>query len=483
MVFFPNPIPVPQLSLVLPEIVLLALTCVVLLTDLFIPARSKIISYLLVQASLIAVAVILILQFHWPTTYTFSDMFVFDKIGSLMKIFMVGVVFFVFLYSRGYLRQTRLPQGEMYVLGMLSLLGMMVLVSANNFIPLYLGLELLSLPMTAMVAMNRGSGIAAEAAIKLFVMSALASAILLYGLSLLYGTTKSLDINQVAQAVATMPNSQYPVVILSLVFVVIGFAFKIGAVPFHMWVPDIYAGSPNSVVLFVSAAPKIAGLGMAIRLLVQALPSMNIEWQALLIVIAILSIALGNLVAIAQRSFKRMLAYSSIAHMGYMLLGLLAANPTGYGAALFYILVYSIMALGSFAVIVLMSNSGIEIENISDLQGLNSRDPWLAFLLMMLLFSMAGIPPLAGFFAKIGVLEALIGVHLVWLAAYALIFAIVGSYYYIRVVKVMYFEEPKITDPIQYSMEARLAMSVNGLAVLVLGIFPGVLFTLCQRAF
>ena len=334
--------------------------------------------------------------------------------------------------------------GEYFLLGLFAVLGMMVMASAYSFLTNYLGLELLSLSLYAMVAMQKDSLAATEAAMKYFVMGALASGILLYGISMVYGATGSIFILQIANTMPNMHAEQNSLVLFGMIFILVGLLFKFGAVPFHMWVPDVYQGAPTSMTLFIASAPKIAAFGIMMRILVEALPSMQVQWEQVLIVVAILSMFAGNLLAIAQTNIKRMLAYSSIAHIGYMLLGIIAGpnSAEGYSAAMFYIATYVIVAAGAFAIIALLSRSGVEFDQLEDYRGLNTRNPWLAFMLLLMVFSMAGIPPTVGFFAKLGLLEALVEAHLVWLAAIALLFAIIGAYYYLRIVMLMYFEEP-----------------------------------------
>ena len=373
-------------------------------------------------------------------------------------------------------------RGEYYILGLFSMLGMMVLVSAHSLITIYLGLELLSLPLYAMVAMRRDDQKATEAGMKYFVMGAVASGMLLYGISFIYGSVHTINLAQIATALAA-GHVLMPVFLLGLVLIIVGIAFKLGVVPFHMWLPDVYDGAPNSVMMFVGTAPKVAAFGMAIRLLVEMMPTMQAQWQPLFIFLAILSMGLGNLLAIAQTNIKRMLAYSGIAHIGYMLLGLIAGTANGYSSALFYIIVYVFMSLAAFSMIILLSRQGFECENISDLKGLNTRSPWLALMVLFTMFSMAGIPPFIGFFAKLSVLEALISVHIVWLAVLAIVFAIIGLYYYLRVIKVVYFEQPDTDEPIAWNFDMRIILSVNSMALLFFGLFPGAIFALCQYTF
>lgn len=475
------PINVPNFYPAIPEIIILGMACLILLIGVLSkPKYSGSISYFLTQLTLLALIIVTpIIGKH--SAVTFNHSFILDRFAILVKevVYICGL--FSFLYSRRYIQDREIPVSEYYVLGLLSILGMMVLISAYDFLTLFLGLELTSLPIYAMVALQRNSSICSEAGVKYFIIGTMASGMLLYGFSLLYGVTGTIQLIEVALKINLDPKNT--VVVMGLVFSVVGIAFKLGAVPFHMWVPDVYEGAPTSVTLFLGSAAKLAALGLAIRLLVDALIPINFYWQELLMIVAILSIGIGNLVAIVQTNIKRMLAYSSIAHIGYMTLGLVAGTKTGLSAATFYMISYAIMTLGAFGFIVILSRAGYEMEYIEDFKGLNSRNPWLAFMMMLIMFSLAGIPPLVGFMAKVSVLEALIEVHLVWLAVYAIVFAIVGAYYYIRVVKVMYFEEPEISASISCPIDMRLAMSANGLAVLVLGIFPGILFELCQKAF
>ncbi|MGB6975864.1 MAG: NADH-quinone oxidoreductase subunit NuoN [Gammaproteobacteria bacterium] len=471
-------------SLIIPELFMLTMACIALLAGLFAKKHGVGICYALVQIALLGTALLALRYYQQPTLISFYGSVILDPLAVLLKIAICLISFMVFWYSREYVREY-MPhyQLEYYVLGLFAVLGTLVLVSAYNFLTLFLGVELFSLPVYAMIALRRDSAICSEAAMKYFVISAIASGMLLYGLSMLYGATQTIELNTVASVTANAPASQQIILSLGLVFVTVGIAFKLGAVPFHMWVPDVYEGAPSSVTLFIASAPKIAGLALALRLLVNALPGLHVQWHELLIAIALLSMALGNIVAIVQTNFKRMLAYSSIAQMGYMLLGLLSATPAGYAAATFYMISYSIMVLGAFGMLLLLNRSGFEAKWIQDFQGLNSRDPWLAFMMLLILFSMAGIPPIVGFMAKVSVLEALISVHQVWLAAVALLFAIIGAYYYIYVVKVMYFESPKTATPVACSLNMRLAMSLNGLTVLLLGLFPGALFNICRAVF
>lgn len=465
------------------------MVCILLLVGAFSGQRSRFAFYLAQFTLLIALVMVCVLFSNLELSkpvLSFYDSFVYDRLASVLKIFILLSVMVTFLYSEGYNRDRKIPNNEFYALGLLSTVGMMFLVSSHSLLMVFLGVELLSLPTYAMVAMRRDQVRCIEAAMKYFIIGALATGMLLYGFSMIFGATQSLDIAKIAQHFTQESISNDYVAIFGLVFVVSGLAFKFGAAPFHLWVPDVYDGAPSSITLFVSTAPKIAAFGMAMRLLVGALPALHVQWQEMLIVLAILSMGIGNFAAIVQTNLKRMLAYSSIAHIGYGLLGIICGTPHGYTVSLFYMISYVIMTLAAFGMVILLSHAGFEAENIDDLKALNNRHPWLAFLILMVMFSLAGVPPLVGFIAKIGLLEALISVHMVWLAVLAILFAIVGAYYYIRVVKVMYFEkaqEHSAVAELSISNSNMIAISINGVAVLILGILPGALFSLCRLAF
>ena len=469
----------------LPEIIILTFACLSLLADCFLKKHFRQINYYIAQTALILAALASIKLLNFPTVYTYSGMFSLDPISTLLKLFIYITSFFSFLYARAFFEtEKNIPVAEYYVLGLFSVLGMMVMLSSENLIPLFLGLEILSLPLYAMIALKRHNAISAEAAMKYFIMGSFASAMLLYGMSLLYGLTQSLNIHEIANVFSQGMTTHNLVFACAIVFIVSGIAFKLGAAPFHVWAPDIYHGAPSIMSLFLGSAPKIAILGLTFKLLIQAMPDLQLQWRPLLILVALLSMGLGNIVAVAQTNLKRMLAYSSIAHMGYMSLGLIAGNQEGYAACIFYIFTYALMTLGGFAMISILSKSGIEAESIADFKGLNSKSPWLAFLMLLLMFSMAGVPPTVGFFAKLGVLTALVNVNLVWLATVALIFAIIGAYYYIAVIKAMYFESESTPNALPIiPLDAKIAISTNALLLLFLGFSPGFLFQLCQRVF
>lgn len=465
----------------LPEIVLALMACVILIVDVAVGARLRGLAYMLAQLSLLAAVAIVFYGFAVPAAVHFHGMFVDDMLARVLKLAVYGIVFVVFLYSRDYIAARGMYRGEYFVLGLLGAVGMSVMISAAHFLALYLGLELLSLSLYAMVAFQRDSAVATEAAMKYFVLGALASGMLLYGMSMLYGATGSLVIAEVAQRVASAPVND-PVLVFGLVFVIVGMAFKLGAVPFHMWIPDVYQGAPTAVTLYIASAPKLAAFAMLMRLLIAGLAHLAGAWQEMLIVMAVLSMAVGNVIAIAQTNFKRMLAYSTISHMGFFLLGMLSASPNGYGSALFYMLIYVLMGLGSFGMILLLSRQGFEAENLDDLKGLNQRSPWYAFLLLLLMFSMAGVPPTAGFYAKLAVIQAVIDAGFVWLAVVAVLLSVIGAFYYLRVVKLMYFDAPADATPIAARRDLRLVLSLNGLVMIALTPGVGYVMSLCRDA-
>ncbi len=467
---------------VLPEMFLLAAACLILVVDLFLTDRTRLLTYGLSLATLIG-AVALTQYAAGPERDIILDgSFVRDPMSDVLKTGLLLVALFGFVYAKDYLREQGMLRGEYYVLGLFAVLGMMVMISANSFLTVYLGLELLSLCLYALVAFHRDSKPGAEAAMKYFVLGALASGMLLYGISMVYGATGELSFPEIASAI-TSGKADQVVLVFGLVFIVLGVSFKFGAVPFHMWVPDVYQGAPTAVTLFLGSAPKIAAFALAIRLLVDGMGGLVEQWQDMLIILAVLSMALGNVVAIAQTNIKRMLAYSTISHVGFIFLGLLAGTDKGFSAAMFYAIVYALTAAGGFGVITMISRKGFDAENIHDLKGLNDRSPWLVFMMMLILFSMAGVPPTVGFFAKLFVLDAVVSIDLVWLAVVAVFFSIIGAFYYIRAVKVMYFDKPIDEAPLVAAMDTRVMMSINGLAMLGFGMFPAALLGVCQTAF
>ncbi|MBV2095662.1 MAG: NADH-quinone oxidoreductase subunit NuoN [Candidatus Thiodiazotropha sp. (ex Codakia orbicularis)] len=473
-----------QLIPVLPEITLLTLACLVLVVDLFIRESQRIVSYGITQVGLILTAAVTLAVSQPDAQVLFDGSYIRDPMSDLLKLGILVVSFLSFLYAKDYLRDRGLFKGEFYTLGLFAVLGMTIMTSANSFLTIYLGLELLALCLYALVAFNRDSPQGAEAAMKYFVLGALASGMLLYGISMIYGVTGTLRFDELAQVVDKGDMNQL-VMVFGIVFLVIGLAFKLGAVPFHMWVPDVYHGAPTAVTLFLGSAPKIAAFALAMRLLVDGLADLHggwEGWQGMLIILAVLSMAVGNLIAIAQTNIKRMLAYSTISHVGFILLGILAGTKEGYTAAMFYALVYALMSAGGFGVVIALSRKGFEAENLDDFKGLNQRNPWFAGMMLLLMFSMAGVPPTVGFFAKLFVLDAVVSVSLTWLAVVGVFFSIIGAFYYIRVVKLMYFDEPVDESPLTMGVDTQVALSLNGLAMLVLGLFPAGLFSLCQTA-
>ncbi|MCO6413357.1 MAG: NADH-quinone oxidoreductase subunit NuoN [Thiogranum sp.] len=468
-----------QFVLLMPEIFVLTMACVILVVDLFLSKKERVISYWLTQITVVIAAVLTIAVSNGETELLFFGTFIADPMAAALKVFIYIVVGLAFLYSRHYLALRGLFKGEFYVLGLFAMLGTMVLVSAHSLLTVYLGLELLSLSLYALVAFNRDTYSCSEAAMKYFVLGALSSGMLLYGMSILYGLTGTLDIDLMGQILAQQET--HVGLVFAVSFIVVGVSFKLGAVPFHMWLPDVYQGAPTPVTLYISSASKIAAFAMVMRLLVESVGSLQPQWEGMLIVLAVLSLAIGNVVAIAQTNLKRMLAYSTISHIGFLLLGVLSGTQAGYAAAMFYVITYALMAAGAFGMIILLSRAGFEADEISDFKGLNQRNSWFALMMLILMFSMAGVPPTVGFYAKLSVLQAVINVDMVWLAAVAVFFAVIGAFYYIRLVKVMYFDDAEDKEPLEPHFDLRFGLTANGLAVLLLGLFPGSLMALCHQ--
>ncbi|MFT3960209.1 NADH-quinone oxidoreductase subunit NuoN [Propionivibrio sp.] len=481
---------VPELRIASAEIFVLAMACAILIVNLFVKDKNRTVTYVLTQLALVGAAVVTFATSTGQVSYTFSNMFVSDLMGDLLKFLVYISVIVVLFYSRTYiLDRPEMARGEFYVLSLFATLGMMVMISASHFLTVYIGIEMLSLALYAMVAMNRNSVASTEAAMKYFVLGALASGLLLYGISMLYGATGTLEIPALA---ARLFSGEGNGIILSfgLVFVIAGIAFKLGVVPFHMWIPDVYHGAPTAVTLFIASAPKLAAFAVVIRVLVSGLIVASRDWQMMLIILSVLSMAVGNFAAIAQTNIKRMLAYSAISHMGFMLLGMATGVIMGdvrfifnaYSSAMFYVVTYVLASLGAFGTILLLSRAGFESDEISDFAGLNKRNSWYAAIMMMMMFSLAGIPFFVGFFAKLSVLQAVVAAGHLWLALVAVFFSLVGAYYYLRIVKVMYFDPPTSTAPIEAPMDAKVLMSANGLAVALIGIFPNGLMMLCATS-
>ena len=490
----------------LPEIVLLAGACLLMLVDLRFPGEGRRTSAFLAQAVVATSAAATLLVMFGSMSglplkepgavaviYAFNHLFVSDLMSQLLKLACYVSVWLAIVYSRGYLVDRGLMRGEFLALLLFALLGMMLMASANSFITLYLGLELMSLCLYAMVALNRDSAASTEAAMKYFVLGALSSGMLLYGMSMIYGATGTLALGGVAKQLAGIAGhvTEQPFLVFGLVFVVAGIAFKLGVVPFHMWIPDVYHGAPTPVTLVIGTAPKIAAFAMAMRLLVNGMLDLAHDWQQMLVILSVLSMAVGNITAIAQKNLKRMLAYSTIAQMGFMLLGLLSGVVGGnylnaadaYAAAMFYTVTYVLMAAGAFGMLLFLSRKGFDCENLDDLKGLNRRNPWYAFILLLMMFSLAGVPPTVGFYAKLAVLSASVNAGLVWLAVVAVVFSLIGAFYYLRIVKIMYFDDPAPNAPaIEQGAAVRVLMSANGLALLALGLLPQGLMNLCFAA-
>ena len=486
----------------LPEAILLAGACVLMLVDTFVTHERRAPTYWIAQATLglCVAATLFVISFSGLSLvdnqvqvgkyYIFNGLFVADFLSHLVKLVFYASVSAALVYSRQWLLDRKLLRGEFFSLLLFSLLGMMLLASANSFLTLYLGLELMSLCLYALVALDRDSPLSTEAAMKYFVLGALSSGLLLYGMSMIYGATGTLAIPEVAKSVAALASRDHNFLVFGLVFVVAGTAFKIGVVPFHMWIPDVYHGAPTPVTLVIGSGPKLAAFAMAVRLLVNALPELAADWQQMLALLAILSMAVGNITAIAQSNLKRKLAYSAIANMGFMLLGLLSGMVDGnwlnreaaYSSALFYIIVYTMMSVGAFGMLLLLSRAGFDCENLEDMRGLNRRSPWYAFLMMLLMLSLAGLPPTAGFYAKMAVFNAAVSAGYIWLAVAAVLLSLVGAYYYLRIVKLMYFDDPRDAAPVRPRLSSGVLMSANGLALLVFGIAPQPLMELCYVA-
>jgi NADH-quinone oxidoreductase subunit N len=478
---------------VYPEIFLLVMACVVALADLFVTDPKRTPTHVLSLLTLVCLGAM-----HWvsfnegQTYYAMNRMVVTDPMGHLLALFATIAVAVTLVYARPYAESREMLKGELYTLSLFSLLGISIMVSGNNLLTLYLGLEVMSLSLYSLVALRRDHAQSTEAAMKYFVLGALASGFLLYGMSMMYGATGSLDLGKIFDAIGKGEVNRQ-VLVFGLVFIVSGLAFKLGAVPFHMWLPDVYQGAPTAATLLIAGAPKIAAFGMTIRLLVDGMLGLAVDWQQMLVVLAVCSLLVGNLAAIAQTNLKRMLAYSTIAQMGFLLLGLLAGVVNGntlsaanaYSSAMFYIITYVVTTLGTFGLIMLMARAGFEAEEIADLAGLHRRSPMLAAVMGIFMFSLAGVPPMVGFYAKLAVLQSLIstndGMHL-QLAIFAVVMSLIGAFYYLRIVKVMYFDEPTDTSPIVTPTGARTVLSLNGAAVLLLGILPGGLMAMCAQA-
>ncbi len=474
-----------EMVFLIPELVLLILACLILICDTFSSDPSRALTYWLTQFSLLAVMLLVIYLSPDEGVSVFHQSFILDPMSVLLKAAICLVTIVVFFYSYDYFKEHDRLRGEYFVLGLFAVLGMLVMVSAYSMLTVYMGLELMSLSLYAMVAMHKDSTDASEAAMKYFVLGALASGMLLYGMSILYGASGTLILPELAGFIAAQSQMSM-LLVFGLVFVVAGIAFKLGAVPFHMWVPDVYEGAPTPVTLFIASAPKIAALAMAIRLLVDGMQPLHTDWQGMLIILALLSMATGNVIAIAQTNIKRMLAYSAIAHMGFLILGILPGiqpdiGSAHYASALFYVLVYALMSMGAFGMIILLGRRDYETDKLDDFKGLAERSPWFAFIMLILMFSLAGVPPFAGFWAKWFVIKEVVVIGHIWLAALAVIFSVIGAYYYLRIVKLMYFDQPEHMTAIKASKHMRMMISVNALVLLLLGFIPDQLMGVCTR--
>jgi NADH-quinone oxidoreductase subunit N len=476
------------------EIFLVVASCAILLIDMFLKEGKRNLTYALSLLTLVGCAAFTWADFNaGTTTYTFYNMFVSDPMANLLKLFTYLAVGITLVYSRQYTGDRGMMSGNMggefYVLALFTMLGQMIMISGNNMLPIYLGLELMSLSLYALVAMRRDHAISTEAAMKYFILGSLASGFMLYGISMIYGATGSLDITTIAKLTSANA-ANHTILVFGLVFVVAGMAFKLGAVPFHMWVPDVYQGSPTAVTLLLGAAPKLASFAMMIRILVEGLLPMAFDWQQMLLALAVLSLAVGNLTAIAQTNIKRMLAYSTIAQLGFVLLGMMAGVTGGnaanaapaYSAAMYYTITYVLTTLGSFGLVMMLARSGFEAEEISDFKGLAKRSPWYAVVMTVLMFSLAGVPPMMGFMAKWAVLQAVVATGQYWLAIVAVLFSLIGAYYYLRVVKTIWFDDVADASPIVTPIDMRVALSLNGVLVVVLGVMPGALLQACLSA-
>ncbi|PCJ50907.1 MAG: NADH-quinone oxidoreductase subunit NuoN [Gammaproteobacteria bacterium] len=474
----------PDLAPLATEIFLLIMIIVVLVSDLFVTDEKRRLTYWLSQLTLIGAIYITMGQYGAESQVLYAGTYIVDDMAIVLKIAIFVIGMLALLYSRPYINDRKILKGEYYMLMLFAILGSSILVSAHSFLTIYLGLELLSLSSYALVACQRDSKLGSEAAIKYFVMGAMASGFLLYGMSLVYGTTGSIEVDVIAKAIASNPESEL-LFAMGLVFIVCGLAFKMGAVPFHMWIPDVYQGAPTSVTAFISSVPKIATFGMVMRLLTEALPGLSSHWEMMLIILCVFSMGLGNITAIVQGNIKRLLAYSAIAHMGYFLLGLIAGTPEGYSASMFYILIYALTTIGGFGMIIFMSRAGYECDNLDDFKGLWQRSPWFALMMLMTIMSMAGVPPFVGFWPKLQVIMAVIDADkgLLWLAILAVVFSIIGAFVYLRIAKVIFFDKPEDDTPLEADMDMKVALSINGLAMIGLGLFPTLILSYCVKVF
>ena len=464
---------VAELIFALPELFLLFAISLILLFDLFVSQRLKQFTYYLTQLALLITG-FLAFNLIGENATIFSGTFVLDSLGSTFKVFILGFAIIALVYTRHYLKAHDLLRNEYFILAMMSILGMMVMVSGHSLLTLYLGLEIMSLSLYALIATARDRASAIEAALKYFVLGAIASGLLLYGMSMIYGISGSLDIAQISSfaSASTLGSQQTLILNFGLVFLVIGIAFKLGAVPFHMWVPDVYQGSPTSVTMFLSTVPKIAAIALLIRLLIDGLGDLQHYWADLFMILAVLSIAIGSLVALTQTNIKRMLAYSTISHIGFVLLGFVTGVVDGYGAAVFYVLAYILMSLAAFGSIIVLNRKGFEADQISDFQGLSKHSPWFALIMLVVMLSMAGVPPFIGFYSKLFILQQVVAEGYVILAITAVIFAVISAYYYLQIIKTMYFDDVDKEILVSAPLDMKVVLSINGILILVVGLMP-----------
>jgi|TARA_B110000977_G_scaffold78501_1_gene105649 NADH-quinone oxidoreductase subunit N len=462
-----------ELIFAMPELFLLSAISLILLFDLFVSQRLKQLTYYLSQLALLITG-FLAFNLIGENAIIFSGTFVLDSLGSTFKVFILGFAIIALVYTRHYLKAHDLLRNEYFVLALMSILGMMVMVSGHSLLTLYLGLEIMSLSLYALIATARDRASAIEAALKYFVLGAIASGLLLYGMSMIYGISGSLDIAQISSfaSASTLGSQQTLILNFGLVFLVIGVAFKLGAVPFHMWVPDVYQGSPTSVTMFLSTVPKIAAIALLIRLLIDGLGDLQHYWADLFMILAVLSIAVGSLVALTQSNIKRMLAYSTISHIGFVLLGFVTGVVDGYGAAVFYVLAYILMSLAAFGSIIVLNRKGFEADQISDFQGLSKHSPWFALIMLVVMLSMAGVPPFIGFYSKLFILQQVIAEGYVVIAITAVIFAVISAYYYLQIIKTMYFDDVDKEIVISAQLDMKVVLSINGILILVVGLMP-----------
>ena len=475
---------VSELIFVLTELFLLSAISIILLFDLVASERLKPLTYYLTQLALIITGW-LAFDLIGESATIFSGTFVLDTMGSTFKVFIMGFAIIALVYTRHYLKAHELLRNEYFILALMSILGMMVMVSGHSLLTLYMGLEIMSLSLYALIASARDRAVAIEAALKYFVLGAIASGLLLYGMSMIYGITGSLDIAQISNfaRASTLASQQTLILNFGLVFLVIGVAFKLGAVPFLMWLPDVYQGSPTSVTMFLSTVPKIAAIALLIRLLIDGLGDLQHYWSDLLMIIAVLSIALGSLVALMQSNIKRMLAYSTISHIGFVLLGFVTGVVEGYGAAVFYVLVYILMSLAAFGSIIVLNKNGFEADQISDYQGLSKHSPWFALIILVVMLSMAGVPPFIGFYSKLFILQQVIAEGYVILAVIAVVFAVISAYYYLQIIKTMYFDDADKKITVSAPLDMRVVLSINGILILLVGLMPSFWMSLSVSLF